>query len=673
MIYQPNSEMQAAFLACDADGAIYGGRANVGKTVALVMDSCYGKDVSHYTGIIFRRETTSITTGGGLWDTGERIYKTDNIRAALTKSKLRIRFRNGGWIRMAHLEYEKDIYSHQGGQYAFIGFDQLEEFTKKQFTFMQTRNRAAWGYNGRVYWRATCNPVARHWLRDFLDWWIDPVTGFAIEERAGAIRYYTIIDDDFVWVDKDWRDEKGRPPKSVGFFPGKENPDGDPNYDSTLQAQDNVTRGRLLEGNWNIVESGGMFKRDWFKIVDSLPPGIRLTRYYDMAATEAKEGKDPDFTGSGLGGMHGGELWIADIDEWREAPAVTERKIVKQAEIDGPDVAIGIEEEKGSAGKFVTDHYQRTVLKGYEVHPDPVSGQKTDRAAPWSALAEQGHVKLLRGPWNQTFIAKCVGFPKGKRDVVDAVSGIYKRSVGESRVWPQYGSAFVKELSIPWGKLPPNDVLVLVHLVMTKDHAIWGNCFLWGRQSEKLWVYAEFVHRNAIPADVVVDIRRRCQVSFENRNVGDIYVDRMYADAEFFKDGNNVARLLKKAGGRVTENSLYNEAGAHMIVNKLFNATTIGEDKKPVTHIAVDVACVETDTQYRTWSIKNGRPEDGYPFCRNLCGVVSVLRERGELREAPKATLPTYTAKTGGAKEATSLFRESPTVSKKREYDYLIR
>jgi hypothetical protein len=40
----------------------------------------------------------------------------------------------------------------------------------------------------RPYVRASCNPDADSWVAEFISWWIDPATGFAIPERAGVLR-----------------------------------------------------------------------------------------------------------------------------------------------------------------------------------------------------------------------------------------------------------------------------------------------------------------------------------------------------------------------------------------------------------------------------------------------------------------------------------------------------
>ena len=65
---------------------------------------------------------------------------------------------------------------------------------------MVSRNRSTCGV--RPYIRATCNPDADSWVADFLSWWIDPVSGHPIPERAGVLRYFVRVGEKIVWADR---------------------------------------------------------------------------------------------------------------------------------------------------------------------------------------------------------------------------------------------------------------------------------------------------------------------------------------------------------------------------------------------------------------------------------------------------------------------------------------
>ena len=98
---------------------------------------------------------------------------------------------------MAHMEHEKNRHAWDGAQIPFIGFDQLEHFTARQFFYMLSRNRTTIGVKPRIC--ATCNPDPDSFLARFLAWWIDEETGYPFPERSGQVRYFIRDGDEIVW------------------------------------------------------------------------------------------------------------------------------------------------------------------------------------------------------------------------------------------------------------------------------------------------------------------------------------------------------------------------------------------------------------------------------------------------------------------------------------------
>lgn len=417
-IIAPQEGPQEMFCGTTADIAFYGGMAFGGKSFALLMEAARGVHDPHYTATIFRRKYVEITQGGGLWDTSETIYPS--IGGDGVKGNTEWRFPSKCKIKMTHLNNEETKKEHQGAQYTFIGFDELTHFTKSQFFYLMSRNRSPAGCTLKPYIRATFN-AEPGWVADFIAWYWDPETGYPIPERSGVIRYFITRGNDVIWVSKEYRDETGLPPKSFTFISSsmEDNPLGmiaNPEYKATINSLDHVTRERLGKSNFLITEGGNMFKPEWFEVVDSAPAGIKLVRYWDFAATEVSEEEknDPDWTAGALCGIWDNVFYIVDVNFFRETPGQTEQRLVSTSNQDGRDVEIWWEEEKGSAGKY-TSHYLRSVFKGYDAHPDPVSGQKVDRAKPWSAWAKFGRVKLVRGLWNRQFLSWASQFPDGKK------------------------------------------------------------------------------------------------------------------------------------------------------------------------------------------------------------------------------------------------------------------
>src|SRR5262249_29989289 len=145
----------------------------------------------------FRRTTKQITTGGGLWDTAGKVYP--RLGGVANQSALRYTFRSGAEVKFAHLEHEKNKYDHDGAQYALLGFDELIHFTRSQVFYLFSRLRTTCGV--KPYVRATTNPDAGSWVKGFIQWWLDPLTGYPILKRVGLIRWFYVVTDEVCWYD----------------------------------------------------------------------------------------------------------------------------------------------------------------------------------------------------------------------------------------------------------------------------------------------------------------------------------------------------------------------------------------------------------------------------------------------------------------------------------------
>jgi predicted phage terminase large subunit-like protein len=171
------------------------------------------------------------------------------------------------------------------------------------------------------------------------------------------------------------------------------------------------------------VAGAGMFKREWFPIVESYPKTAKLVRRWDKASTS----EGGDYTAGLLLAEAQGVYYVVDIQHKQNTPGQNEALISQIANLDGITCKVRMEEEGGSSGKDTTDHYQRFVLKGFDFKGVRSTGSKIERAGPVSAAAEAGNIKLVRGAWDiQGFLDELVSFPEGDHDDrVDALSGAF--------------------------------------------------------------------------------------------------------------------------------------------------------------------------------------------------------------------------------------------------------
>ncbi len=176
---------------------------------------------------------------------------------------------------------------------------------------------------------------------------------------------------------------------------------------------------------------GAMFQEEWFEIVDAIPAGgTKFARGWDLAATTEQEAKSgqPAYTAGVKGKRVDGITYITHAlrGRWSAAGA---RKIVKNtASQDEAGTVVDLPQDPGQAGKGQVRDYV-TFMPQYEVRYSVESGDKVLRAEPFSAQAEVGNVKLLRGSWNKEFLDEITFFPAGFKDQVDATTRMYNRLI----------------------------------------------------------------------------------------------------------------------------------------------------------------------------------------------------------------------------------------------------
>ena len=459
-ILRPQPGPQEQFLACSADIAIFGGAAGGGKSFGVLLEPLRHVTTNRrFHAVIFRRNATQVRNPGGLWDASASMYpRTGGIPL---QQPMDWRWPKGGRIKFAHLESESSVLDWQGSEIPLIIFDELTHFMESQFFYMLSRNRSMSGVSG--YMRATTNPDAESWVAQLIEWWIDQTTGYAIPERSGVVRYFIRVDSQIIWgntsqelIQKyknpllpDYHHDQPQP-KSLTFILSKLTDNQkllskDPSYMANLKAMSRVERERLLNGNWKIRPSAGLyFRRSEVTIVDTEEDVVSYARYWDLAATEPSEANsDPDFTvGFLLGRKSNGRYIILDVIRQRIRAFKVRELVLRTAQNDTRKVSIGISQDPGQAGKDQSDSYV-TDLAGYKVKVFRETGSKVVRAEPFAAQWQASHVEVLRGVWNEALFAEFEQFPSATThdDQVDAGSGAFGMisGVDKMEIWKKLG------------------------------------------------------------------------------------------------------------------------------------------------------------------------------------------------------------------------------------------
>lgn len=193
----------------------------------------------------------------------------------------------------------------------------------------------------------------------------------------------------------------------------------------TLQAQYNSQFARQELGGEFTEGLTTLFQRHWFGIVEAAPADLQRVRSWDLAASEAKDSNDPDWSvGILMGKSKEGIFYVLDMRRIRGTPGQVERLVRSTAEQDGIGTKIVMEEEGGASGKGMTDHYRRYVIPSFNFHGIRATGEKTVRAQALSGQSEAGNVKIVRAAWNKDFLDELESFPSEgiHDDIVDASS-----------------------------------------------------------------------------------------------------------------------------------------------------------------------------------------------------------------------------------------------------------
>ncbi|GCE14183.1 phage terminase large subunit [Tengunoibacter tsumagoiensis] len=441
-IIGPQRGPQELFLASPAKITIYGGAAGGGKTFAhLLMALRYAAldPRPGYNAVIFRRVMPQVTLPGGLWDESQMMYSLAGGKANQSRYEWR-------WpqhrtkIKFASMQYESDRLAWQGSQLAFIGFEELTHFLESQFFYMLSRARSTCGVMPRVV--GTVNPDADSWVKAFLAPWVDDsYDGHGGHAASGEIRWFVRDGGVISWLAPG---ERHPDAVSVSFIAASifDNPallSADPGYLSALKALPLVERQRLLFGDWSARNTGSLFKRHWFPLVDQAPPHsdiARIVRYWDVAATEPSEtNKDPDWTvGIKVARLVDDSYAILDMRRERYSPASVEALVKRTADEDGHEIQVYMEQEPGAGSKSLIDYYRRKVLPGYAFFGHKVGADKETRAQPVSSQAQAGNVRLVRSAWNDALLSELEAFPTVgvHDDAVDALSGAMEQLFGKS-------------------------------------------------------------------------------------------------------------------------------------------------------------------------------------------------------------------------------------------------
>jgi predicted phage terminase large subunit-like protein len=439
----PASPRQEDFLLSDADITVFGGAAGSGKSFVALMTPLRFVDDPFFRGVIFRRTMPEITAGGGLWDTAQQMYKDFDKRVKFREKDKEAIFPSGARIKFSHLEMEKDKYSHQGAQYSFVLFDEGTHFSETMIDYLRSRLRAPKS-RYKTQMKITCNPDYDSFLRKWVQWYLDPISGIPDPAKAGIMRYFVRSGEELQWADtrEELEEVHGVGPESgiisFVFHPATiyDNPplmEADPSYISRLKSLTRVEKERLLYGSWYArPEDSGYWEKGWVEFISKRPLKVKKrVRSWDLSGSIPSESyPNPDWTVGVLMSLDlDNNYVIEDVCRFRDRFQGVFKEIVRCAKEDGTDTQIIIPADPGAAGKAYAQQLVRDLADlGFYCKIKTTNQNKLTRFAPFASVSEAGFVKIVTGEWNDTYTDELESFDGArnkKDDQVDASSDGY--------------------------------------------------------------------------------------------------------------------------------------------------------------------------------------------------------------------------------------------------------
>ncbi len=313
-LWKPQPGPQTAAYLSAADELFYGGAAGGGKTDLLLGLA----GTVHWRSIIFRRVFPSMRS---IIERSREIFSAANrnrVKDSFNESLHIWRLINGRMIEFGSMQYEKDVQNYRGRPYDLYAWDEVTEFTERQFRFVNAWNRSTRpGQRCRVV--ATGNPPSTpegEWVIQYWRPWLD--SQHPNPAHPGELRWFAVIDG------KDVEVENGNPlsygdeiiiPRSRTFIPARleDNPILEQTgYRSVLQALPEPLRSQLLHGDftasmkddaWQVIPSEWIIQAQnrWLKMPR---PDVSLR----TVGVDPSRGGDDETVISRLYGTHFDEL-----------------------------------------------------------------------------------------------------------------------------------------------------------------------------------------------------------------------------------------------------------------------------------------------------------------------------------------------------------------------------
>lgn len=279
IVYKDEEEAQCIYVEDKDHLYIIDDFITTHNTFGSILSVAEAVQDSNFKAVFLRKNLGDLKTAGGVCDGFYEAYG-DLIDVKMSDTP-RITFPSKAYIEARHLANEDPkviIEQWKGVQVDALFWEELTGYKFETFKYIMSRCRGAAKWSGKI--RATLNPKKNHWVRKWLNWYIDN-EGYIRPDRDRVVRYFYINGDtidDVIWgnskdevykqcridIDRKMASLKGKFNhedliKSFVFIKGNlaENSallKNNPGYIGNVASTGGKMSKILIEGNWNCDE-----------------------------------------------------------------------------------------------------------------------------------------------------------------------------------------------------------------------------------------------------------------------------------------------------------------------------------------------------------------------------------------------------------------------------------
>jgi predicted phage terminase large subunit-like protein len=413
--------------------ALFGGGRGGGKTDTLLIGAVqFSHEFPQWKSGILRLTHKHLSRLGAVLDRARKWFElpylvNEGLAPKWDREANIFKFPNGSGLMFGHVQHDRDVDIYQGAELHRLELDEAVQFTQYKITALKGSLRKEVNDPLPINFWFSGNPggIAHDYFNT------NHVKGpklfipslYTDNPYLNHIQYRSFLDE--------------------------------------IADEDPIKGLQWINGDWEAVPEGLMFKREWFtkNTYSFLPEEIvAACRLWDLAATDPEDPtkpKNPDAT-AGCFLLKGvsGKAYIDDFQHFKKDPSEADDLIIDQIKMDGRKLKNGnqilhrLEQEGGASPLFLINRWSLD-LPGYDFDGHSIHKKsKIERAQSMLKFIKHGNMKMKEDPsWNTTFLNEIGSFPtKGIHDdMVDALSGAFYQlfMVDDEEVVPE-----VAEISI---------------------------------------------------------------------------------------------------------------------------------------------------------------------------------------------------------------------------------